>query len=105
MTGDVRAMHLLFWAKVGANIDADMLVWALRNVGGDKIYIITQLFRYSMGSGVMDRHIIRVLKEVQLMKDEAKDAHNSDQVSFVTSILESPWHTAGFDFYAPSEQN
>jgi hypothetical protein len=87
-TGDTRAIHLLAWAGLISKLDTDMLLWAFRNAGGDKIATVNQLLR--IGFTIMsNKDITRVQKELGEMRDEAEQEGDDEKRGFVQEILNS----------------
>lgn len=63
-----------------------MLLWVLRNAGGDKIATTNQILRLAF-SGFSDGEIRRVRRELRNMRDEAEQEADDEKLLFVKEIL------------------
>jgi hypothetical protein len=86
--GDIRAIHLLAWTGVVEKLDVNLLVWAFRNAGGDKIAVITQLLRLNFGV-MQDKEARRIEKELADMMEEARQEDDDERLELVEAIMNS----------------
>ena len=86
--GDIRAIHLLVWTGVIEKLDVNLLVWAFRNAGGDKIAVINQLLRLNFGV-MRDKVSRRIDKELAGMLDEARQEDDEEKLELVEGIISS----------------
>ncbi|KAE8440571.1 hypothetical protein EG329_007229 [Mollisiaceae sp. DMI_Dod_QoI] len=86
--GDVRAIHLLVWAGMLEKLDVDLLIWAFRNAGGDKVAVINQLLRLNF-SVMKDREARKIDKELSEIMDEAKQDGDQEKYEVAKRILTS----------------
>ena len=87
-TGDRRAIHLLVWAGLRERLDIDILIWALRNAGGDKYAVIKQLlvFLSSCTSGFSHRETNKLFRELAEIRGEAEKERSSENLAFVKDV-------------------
>ena len=80
------------WAGLRERFELDTLIWALRNAGGDKTAVITQLISFlSLRiSGLSHRETNRLFKELAEIRDEAEQSHNLNQLAFVKDVEKNP---------------
>ncbi|CZR51543.1 uncharacterized protein PAC_01420 [Phialocephala subalpina] len=86
--GDIRAIHLLAWTGIIEKLDVDLLIWAFRNAGGDKLAVINQLLRLNF-STIPDRVSRKLDKELADLMEEARQDGDDEKHELVMRILTS----------------
>ncbi len=69
-------------------LDVDLLIWAFRNAGGDKVAVINQLLRLNF-SVMKDREARKIDKELSEIMDEAKQDGDQEKYEVAKRILTS----------------
>ncbi|KAG4436707.1 hypothetical protein IFR05_007821 [Cadophora sp. M221] len=90
--GNVQAIHLLVWSGLVERLDIELLVWTLRNAGGEgvggKVRTVSQILR--LGFTVLEgRERGRVEAELLDMRDEALMVGDEEGLEFVRKVVES----------------
>ncbi|TAQ88948.1 hypothetical protein B7494_g2743 [Chlorociboria aeruginascens] len=80
--GNHRLIRLLVWAGVHPH-DPALMVWALRNVGGDKVAIIDQL----ISTGLSADSFSKFAEALDIMGDEAVHRGNAEKLLFYNSLV------------------
>ena len=92
-TGNLPVMFLLIWAGLCYKVDIDLVIWAFRNGGGDKIATVSQLLRMDgsvSGYSAMDRG--KFLLAARAMIEEAREEGDQAMLDFLEEIK----HTDAF---------
>jgi hypothetical protein len=82
-TGDYRAICLLLWAGVMERIDIDILAWAVRHVGGNKIAILARLLSITYMSTKQEYEWRKALAAV---RDEAEIELDQERIAFIDHV-------------------
>ncbi|KAF8859383.1 hypothetical protein BDZ45DRAFT_673336 [Acephala macrosclerotiorum] len=86
--GDIRAIHILAWTGIIEKLNVELLIWAFRNAGGDKVAVINQLLRLNF-STIPDREARKLDTELAELMEEAHQDGDDEKHELVMSILTS----------------
>ncbi|KUJ23528.1 uncharacterized protein LY89DRAFT_635836 [Mollisia scopiformis] len=86
--GDSRAIVILVWVGMKVELNVNLMVYALRNAGGDKFAVITQLWMLNFPS-VNNKGARIIEKEIADMMDEAQQEGDNEKYDLAVKISKS----------------
>jgi len=96
--GDVRAIHLLLWAGLLEKLDVEILTWAFRNAGGDRIATVNQILRFGLVY-ICEKDFQKIQRALTDMQDEAEQEGDKAKFEFVKEIRNSKTVVSWAQYY------
>jgi len=87
--GDLRLIHLLFWAGLTERVDIETVIWVIRNAGTNRIQVvegIVWMFAESHSMNLLEMSLIE--KTLAEIKDQAVVDSDEETMAFVQAIGE-----------------
>ena len=87
--GELRVIHLLFWAGLHESVDIETIVWVIHNAGGNKVTVAMLVISLWLERHTIDLHEQSLL-EMALAEVKEKGLAESDmeKVDMVAYVLE-----------------
>ncbi|KAH8684558.1 hypothetical protein BGZ60DRAFT_397826 [Tricladium varicosporioides] len=90
--GDTRAIILLGWAGVSGKIDENMIIFALRESGSDKVRVFNHLLLLIDSAGWNSKISVPNIKgTLDEIKIKARQRKDKERLKLVKDIRQSPW--------------